>query len=70
MDFPQLLHKKVRYGRLFSLVVEAQTGLNRDSSLGVGTMQIDPRFRIILTLLVLAGMILVFLVIPMFLRKG
>lgn len=70
MDFPQLLNKEVHYGRLFSLVVEVQTGLNRDSSLGVVRMQIDPRFRIILTFLVLAGMIIVFLVIPMFLRKG
>ncbi|HSB04972.1 MAG TPA: hypothetical protein VLK23_07215 [Thermodesulfobacteriota bacterium] len=51
-------------------MVEVQTGLNRDSSLGVVRMQIDPRFRIILTFLVLAGMIIVFLVIPMFLRKG
>ena len=33
-------------------------------------MQIDPRFKIILTLLVLAGLIIVFLVIPMFLGKG
>ena len=69
MDYPPLLHKKVRYVGLLSLVVEAQTGLNRDSSLGVGTMQIDPRFKIILTLLVLAGMIMVFLVIPMLLRN-
>ena len=70
MDYPRLLHKKIRYVRLLSLVVEAQTGLNRDSSVEVGTMQIDPRFKIILTLLVLAGMIIAFLVIPMFLGKG
>ena len=70
MDYPPLLHKKVRYVRLLSLVVETQTGLNRDSSVEVGTMQIDPRFKIILTLLVLAGLIIVFLVIPMFLGKG
>jgi len=70
LDYSQLLHKKLRYVRLFSLVKEAQTGLNRDSSVEVRTMQIDSRFKIILTLLALAGLIIVFLVIPMFLGKG
>jgi len=33
-------------------------------------MQIDPRFKMALILLVLAGIIMVFLVIPMFWGKG